>query len=113
MNVLDTFRLDGKTALVTGCKRGIGFGMAKALASVDRLGLSETGADPVELLRNGHLLQPGLVTLPAEMGDEVCTGQDGVRCAGFQPHLAVPVGIDTELDDVERQHLHLADFTGL
>ena len=28
MNVLDLFRLEGKTALVTGCKRGIGKAMA-------------------------------------------------------------------------------------
>lgn len=39
MNVLDMFRLEGKTALVTGCKRGIGKGMAVALA--------EAGADIV------------------------------------------------------------------
>lgn len=35
--VLTQFNLDGKTALVTGCKRGIGFAMAEALA--------EAGAD--------------------------------------------------------------------
>lgn len=37
MNVLDQFRLDGKTALVTGARRGIGMAMAVALA--------EAGAD--------------------------------------------------------------------
>ena len=37
MNVLDSFKLEGKTALVTGCKRGIGKAMALALA--------EAGAD--------------------------------------------------------------------
>lgn len=37
MSVLDLFRLEGKTALVTGCKRGIGKAMALALA--------EAGAD--------------------------------------------------------------------
>ena len=37
MSVLDNFKLDGKTALVTGCKRGIGKAMAVALA--------EAGAD--------------------------------------------------------------------
>ncbi|MEZ4686646.1 MAG: SDR family oxidoreductase [Bacteroidia bacterium] len=30
--MLDQFNLEGKTALVTGCKRGIGFAMAEALA---------------------------------------------------------------------------------
>lgn len=39
MSVLDLFKLDGKTALVTGCRRGIGAGMAEALA--------EAGADIV------------------------------------------------------------------
>ncbi len=39
MNVLELFKLDGKTALVTGCRRGIGKAMATALA--------EAGADIV------------------------------------------------------------------
>src|SRR5580700_12204592 len=39
MNVLDLFKLDGKTALVTGARRGIGKAMAVALA--------EAGADIV------------------------------------------------------------------
>ncbi|MDR0555332.1 MAG: 2-dehydro-3-deoxy-D-gluconate 5-dehydrogenase KduD [Treponema sp.] len=37
MSVLDTFRLDGKTAVVSGCGRGLGQGIALALA--------EAGAD--------------------------------------------------------------------
>ena len=37
MSILDSFSLKGKIALVTGCKRGIGKGMAIALA--------EAGAD--------------------------------------------------------------------
>ncbi len=37
MSILNTFSLEGKTALVTGCKRGIGKAMA--------VGLAEAGAD--------------------------------------------------------------------
>lgn len=37
MSILDQFKLDGKLALVTGCKRGIGKAMAE--------GLAEAGAD--------------------------------------------------------------------
>jgi 2-dehydro-3-deoxy-D-gluconate 5-dehydrogenase len=42
MNVLDRFRLEGRIALVTGCRRGIGLGMARALAQAgaDVIGLS-------------------------------------------------------------------------
>lgn len=44
MSVLERFKLNGKTALVTGSKRGIGMGMAKALAEAgaDIIGVSAT-----------------------------------------------------------------------
>ena len=44
MNVMDMFRLDGKTALVTGARRGIGKAMA--------LGLAEAGADIIAVSAN-------------------------------------------------------------
>ena len=42
MDFLNKFSLKGKTALVTGCKRGIGKGMAVALAAAgaDIIGVS-------------------------------------------------------------------------
>lgn len=51
--ILDQFKLDGKTALVTGCKRGIGFAMAEALAEAgaDIIGVSaslETSGSAIE-----------------------------------------------------------------
>ena len=42
MSIMEKFKLDGKTALVTGCSKGIGFGIAK--------GLAEAGADIICLL---------------------------------------------------------------
>ena len=44
MNILNQFNLAGKVALVTGCKRGIGKGMALALAQAgaDIIGVSAT-----------------------------------------------------------------------
>jgi 2-deoxy-D-gluconate 3-dehydrogenase len=44
MNALSKFSLAGKTALVTGCKRGIGFAMAEGLAEAgaDIIGVSAT-----------------------------------------------------------------------
>ncbi len=44
MTILDQFKLDGKTALVTGCKRGIGKAMAIALAEAgaDIIGVSQS-----------------------------------------------------------------------
>ena len=44
MSIMEKFRLDGKTALVTGCSKGIGFGIAKGLAEAgaDIIGVSST-----------------------------------------------------------------------
>lgn len=44
MSTLDQFKLDGKIALVTGCKRGLGRAMAQALA--------EAGADIIGVSRS-------------------------------------------------------------
>lgn len=44
MSILDRFRVDGKTALVTGCSRGIGLAIAEALA--------QAGADVIGVSRS-------------------------------------------------------------
>ena len=49
MSVLDTFRLDGKTALVTGGTKGLGLAMARALA--------QAGADIALCSRNAQEAQ--------------------------------------------------------
>jgi 2-dehydro-3-deoxy-D-gluconate 5-dehydrogenase len=43
-NILDKFKLDGKRALVTGCRRGIGLGFTEALsqAGADIIGVSHS-----------------------------------------------------------------------
>jgi len=46
MSVLDLFKLDGKTALVTGARRGLGQGMA--------VGLAEAGADIIAVSKPGE-----------------------------------------------------------
>ena len=57
MSVLDKFKLDGKTALVTGCNRGIGFGISVALAEAgaDIIGVSRslTKGSEIEKIVNG------------------------------------------------------------
>lgn len=59
MNVLDQFRLEGKTALVTGARRGIGMAMAIALA--------EAGADiiavSVNLEATGSAIESAVTSL--------------------------------------------------
>jgi 2-dehydro-3-deoxy-D-gluconate 5-dehydrogenase len=57
MHVLDSFKLDGKIALVTGCRRGLGKAMAMALAEAgaDIIGVSaslEAGSEVEQEVRN-------------------------------------------------------------
>ena len=68
MTVLDQFRLDGKTALVTGCRRGIGKAMALALA--------EAGADIVGVSRSlenrGSTIETQVVALGRKFKGYAC-----------------------------------------
>jgi 2-deoxy-D-gluconate 3-dehydrogenase len=66
--VLDSFRLDGKVALVTGASRGLGQGAALALAEagadialLDRSGAPETAEKVKALGRRVHAIEQDLV----------------------------------------------------
>ena len=72
MNVLNTFDLSGKTALVTGCKRGIGKAMAEALA--------EAGADIIgvsaSLESSGSEVEASITSLGRSFSGYACNFSD-------------------------------------
>ena len=77
--VLDSFRLDGKVALVTGSSRGLGQGAALALAEagadvalLNRAPAEETAEGVQAVGRRTHLIEQDLVTAtPRELDDAV------------------------------------------
>jgi 2-deoxy-D-gluconate 3-dehydrogenase len=77
--VLDSFRLDGKVALVTGASRGLGQGAALALAEagadialLDRSGAPETAEKVKALGRRVHAIEQDLVAAtPQELEEAV------------------------------------------
>ena len=44
--ILDLFRLDGKTAIVKGARKGLGYGIAEGLAEA---GANIVGVGPIEM----------------------------------------------------------------
>jgi 2-deoxy-D-gluconate 3-dehydrogenase len=79
METLDSFRLNGKTALVTGCRQGIG----KALA----LGLAEAGADIIGVSRKlepeGSDIEREVLKLRRNFRGYVCDFKDRDSLYGF------------------------------
>jgi NAD(P)-dependent dehydrogenase (short-subunit alcohol dehydrogenase family) len=83
--VLDSFRLDGKVALVTGGSRGLGRTMATALA--------EAGADVAITAR----------TLPScEETAAAIAEATGRRCKGFAAEVTSIQDVERLADDVEK-----------
>jgi len=81
---VDNFRLDGKTALVTGGSRGIGFAISKALA--------EAGAKVIVLARN-------------DPPKDAMTHLRSIRpdCLSYAFDLAEIDGIDAKIGEIEDQ----------
>lgn len=80
MSILSQFSLNGKTALVTGCKRGIGFAMAEALA--------EAGADIIGVSASLELENSAIAQAVTKLGRKFTayqcdfSNQDAVRAFG-------------------------------
>lgn len=87
MSILDLFKLDGKTALVTGCKRGIGRAMATALA--------EAGADIVGVSKS---LEP----TGSQVEQEVTAL--GRRFSAYQCDFADRAAVRAFADRVNAEH---------
>ncbi|WGW03656.1 SDR family oxidoreductase [Tropicibacter oceani] len=82
MNVLQSFDLSGKTAVVTGAKRGIGRGMAEALA--------QAGADIVGVsasLAPGSEVEQAVTALGRKFTAYQCDFSDRAAVTGFAAQL--------------------------
>ena len=78
MSILTSFDLSGKTALVTGCKRGIGFAMAEALA--------EAGADIIGVsasLEPGSAIEQAVTKLGRRFTGHQCDFSDRAAVKTF------------------------------
>ena len=82
MGVLEQFKLDGKIALITGCKRGIGRAMAVALA--------EAGADIIGVsasLTTGSEVEKEVVATGAKFSAYQCDFSDRAALYAFLKKL--------------------------
>lgn len=86
--ILENFSLSGKTALVTGCKRGIGFAMA--------VGLAEAGADIIgvsaSLETSGSKIEKAVTALGRSFKAYQCDFSDRAALKSFIQRVKEDVG---------------------
>jgi NAD(P)-dependent dehydrogenase (short-subunit alcohol dehydrogenase family) len=87
MTILDRFRLDGKTALVTGGNRGLGRQMAQALA--------EAGAAVAIVSRRDQEAEAAAA--------EIAAGVSSI-CRGYGCDVTVPEQVDTVIGKVLKDY---------
>lgn len=89
MSVLDSFDLSGKTALVTGCSRGIGFAMAE--------GLAEAGADilgvSASLPSTGSAIEKSVTALGRRFAAAQCDFSDIRAVRAFASRILAEHGV--------------------
>src|SRR5437667_6600575 len=90
MGVLDRFRLDGRTALVTGGSRGLGRAMAQALA--------EAGADLILIGRDADSLEAARAELSATGRQVVVVPGDVGTPAGAEAACVAALNCGREID---------------
>jgi len=94
MSALDLFRLDGKLALVTGCRRGIGLAIAEALASAgaDIAGVSRSlEAEGSEAERRVRALGRRFFPFRCDLGDRGALREFLARVHGELPPVDILV----------------------
>jgi 2-deoxy-D-gluconate 3-dehydrogenase len=88
MNALSKFSLAGKTALVTGCKRGIGFAIAE--------GLAEAGADIIgvsaSLEESGSAIEKAVTALGRKFTGYQCDFSDRAAVKAFAAQVLAEQG---------------------
>ncbi len=89
--ILDSFQLEGKVAIVTGCDTGLGQGMACALAQAgaDVVGVNVTA--PSETQKRVEALGRGFLDLRANLSDISCIEGLISKARDFRGHVDILV----------------------